>query len=126
MTRFVAAKIETALKQQGILARVASRVKRADSLRAKLIKWANDDDIRIKGTVSEILASVSDLAAARVMTYTEQDRAKVEEVIRELFDSPSEYSTPFDFEKKRRQPKNKGKSTKSLSSEPYDGAFEER
>lgn len=102
MTRFVTHKIEVLLRKKKILARVASRVKSADSLQAKLEKWSTDKNKcqRLNGSPTEVLRAVSDLAAARVMTYTEQDRATVAEVVQELFDSPPECITPFDIEHK--------------------------
>lgn len=104
MTRFVTHQIEVALRKKQILARVAARVKSPGSLKTKLQKWSTDKNKdklqRLNGTPTEVLNSVSDLAAARVMTYTEQDRTTVAELVQELFDSPAEFDTPFDLEQK--------------------------
>lgn len=102
MVRLVTVRLEQELSAIGILARVSSRVKSSSSLRGKLQKWAEDPEKaeRIAGDPEAVLARVSDLAAARVMTYTEKDRDAVAEVVQSVFRSPSGYTKTFDLEKK--------------------------
>ena len=49
------------------------------------------------------LRNVSDLAAARVMAYTEADRLTVCDLVQECFSSPSEYNKKFDTEIKENE-----------------------
>lgn len=102
MTRLVTVRMEQELSAAGIPARVSSRVKSTSSLRGKLQKWADDHKTveRLNGNVEEILSRVNDLAAARVTTYTENDRDAVAEIAQGVFRSPPNYSRPFDLEKK--------------------------
>lgn len=102
MTRLVTVRMEQELSAAGIPARVSSRVKSASSLRGKLQKWADDHKTveRLNGNVEQILSRVNDLAAARVTTYTENDRDAVAEIAQGIFSSPPSYSRPFDLEKK--------------------------
>lgn len=102
MTELVTSKLEEELRNKQILARVSSRVKSAASLKAKLQDWSMRPEKakNLNGTETDILRRVNDLAAARVMTYTEQDRIKVVEVAQNLFKSPERFDTPFDLELK--------------------------
>lgn len=102
MIRLVTVRMEQELSEARILARVSSRVKSASSLRGKLQKWADDPKTveRLTGDAEQILSRVSDLAAARVTTYTENDRDAVAEIAQSVFRSPPSYSRPFDLEKK--------------------------
>lgn len=110
MIRLVTVRMEQELNEVGILARVSSRVKSASSLRGKLQKWADDPEKveRLTGDPEQILSRVSDLAAARVMTYTENDRDAVAEIAQSIFRSPPGYSRAFDLEKKEDDRRIKG------------------
>lgn len=107
MVRFVTTKLEEDLAERAILARVSSRVKSSHSLRGKLEKWAGDPNkaINLLGSPQEVLNRVSDLAAARVMTYTENDREAVSEMAKFSFSSPGSYRNSFDLEKKEDHPR---------------------
>ena len=93
MVQFVRVKLETRLAQEGLLARLTARVKSSESLRKKLEKWSEDPKkaARLEGDGELVLRNVSDLAAARVMAYTEADRGTVCGLVQECFSSPSEY-----------------------------------
>jgi ppGpp synthetase/RelA/SpoT-type nucleotidyltranferase len=110
MIRLVTVRMEQELLDVGILARVSSRVKSSSSLRGKLQKWAEDPEKadRITGDPETVLARVSDLAAARVMTYTEKDRDAVAEIAQSIFRSPPGYNKLFDLEKKEDDRRIKG------------------
>ena len=106
LVRFVTAKLEKTLVEHQILARVSSRVKSSQSLRAKLMKWPGTDrepDLHLEP--QEILRKVNDLAAARVMTYTEKDRDAVAELVEEIFVCPGGFEIPFDLERKEEHPR---------------------
>tara|TARA_R110000803_G_scaffold19786_1_gene51468 strand:+ start:3316 stop:4434 length:1119 start_codon:yes stop_codon:yes gene_type:complete len=107
MVRFVTEKIENDLTKKGILARVSSRVKSSQSLRVKLQKWSRNPEkvTQLDGDPEHVLAKVSDLAAARIMTYTEQDRDAVAQAIKERFSSPEDYGDDYDLEKKEEHPR---------------------
>lgn len=110
LVRFVTTKLERALAERQILARVSSRVKSSQSLRGKLTKWAGTDkepDLQLEP--QEILHKVNDLAAARVMTYTEKDRDAVAELVDEIFTCPGGFEVPFDLERKEEHPRIKSK-----------------
>ncbi|MDA9265250.1 RelA/SpoT domain-containing protein [bacterium] len=83
-------RLEIELERNGIPARVAARVKKPASLRGKLIKWAKPSSEK-KGRVTTpeaTLLELSDLAAVRVMTYTESDRSRVHDLVTKIFKSP--------------------------------------
>ncbi|WP_246059238.1 GTP pyrophosphokinase [Shimia litoralis] len=106
LVRFVTTKLEKSLAEHQILARVSSRVKSSQSLRGKLIKWVGTDkeaDLQLEP--QEILHKVNDLAAARVMTYTEKDRDAVAELVQEVFGCPGGFEIPFDLERKEEHPR---------------------
>ncbi|AGI73889.1 hypothetical protein OA238_c39500 [Octadecabacter arcticus 238] len=107
LVRFVTTKLEKALAEHQILARVSSRVKSSQSLRGKLDKWAEtpDKEPELHLEPQEILHKVNDLAAARVMTYTEKDRDAVAELVRENFACPGGFEIPFDLERKEESPR---------------------
>ena len=102
LIRFVTVKMEQELIKEGILARVSARVKSSDSLRSKLRNWADDPNKvnRLNGSSNEVLSMVSDLAAARVMTYTENDRDAVVQIAQRVFRGPVIGQNPFELEKK--------------------------
>lgn len=112
MIRFVTSQLEDALVSRGILARVSSRVKSSQSLRGKLLKWADSPEkaANLLSDPQDVLNRVTDLAAARVMTYTEKDRDAVSEIAQEVFSSPDGYQTLFDLEKKENHPRIKDNS----------------
>ncbi len=86
LIRAITTKIEAGLASENIPARVASRVKTPESLRGKLEKWQSDPSKRDRiGGTEETLRRISDLAAVRVMTYTESDRARVVGIIESFF-----------------------------------------
>lgn len=100
LIRAITTKIEAGLANENIPARVASRVKTPESLRGKLEKWQNDPSKQDRiGGPEETLKRISDLAAVRVMTYTESDRARVVSIIENFFQSPQGV-TNFDLEVK--------------------------
>lgn len=106
LVRFVTTKLEKALAERQILARVSSRVKSSQSLRGKLTKWiGTEKELVLEFDPQEILHKVNDLAAARVMTYTEKDRDAVAELVQEIFASPGGFDTPFDIEQKEDHPR---------------------
>ncbi|MEE9985538.1 RelA/SpoT domain-containing protein [Agrobacterium pusense] len=79
-------KLESELKERKIMARVSGRVKGRESLRAKLMKWANDEEkAKLFLDPRDVYKYVGDLAAVRVMTYVEQDRERVANIAKELF-----------------------------------------
>lgn len=98
LIRAIATKIEAGLARDGIPARVASRVKTPESLRGKLEKWQSDPSKQDRiGGAEDTLRRISDLAAVRVMTYTESDRVRVVDLIESFFQSPEGVSN-FDLE----------------------------
>jgi ppGpp synthetase/RelA/SpoT-type nucleotidyltranferase len=107
LVRFVTAKLESALAEHQILARVSSRVKSSQSLRGKLNKWGktSDKEQNLHLEPQEILHKVSDLAAARVTTYTEKDRDAVAELVQDIFACPGGFEIPFDLERKEEHPR---------------------
>lgn len=107
LIRFVTTKLEKALAERQILARVSSRVKSSQSLRGKLIKWAErpEKEPNLHLESQQILYKVNDLAAARVMTYTEKDRDAVTELVQEIFACPGGFEIPFDLERKEEHPR---------------------
>lgn len=107
LIRFVTTKLENALAERQILARVSSRVKSSQSLRAKLLKWAgtSEKEPNLHLEPQQILYKVNDLAAARVMTYTEKDRDAVAELVQEIFSCPGGFEIPFDLERKEEHPR---------------------
>ena len=105
LIRVITTKIEAGLARDGIPARVASRVKTPESLRGKLEKWQSDPSKKDRiGGAEETLRRISDLAAVRVMTYTESDRARVVSIIGSFFQSPHGVSN-FDLEVKEQTDK---------------------
>ena len=102
LVQFITRKLESKLAEEGTLARVSARVKSSDSLYKKLEKWASDPKKakRLKGDYESVLRRVNDLAAARVMAYTEADRDIVSRLVQKTFASPKEYKNKFDIEKK--------------------------
>jgi ppGpp synthetase/RelA/SpoT-type nucleotidyltranferase len=105
LIRVITTKIEAGLAKDGIPARVASRVKTPESLRGKLEKWQIDPSKQDRiGGAEETLRRISDLAAVRVMTYTESDRARVVNIIGSVFQSPHGVSN-FDLEVKEQTDK---------------------
>ncbi len=107
LLRFVTTKLEKALAEHQILARVSSRVKSSQSLRGKLEKWVGTPEKKpyLNLGPQEILHKVNDLAAARVMTYTEKDRDAVAELVQEIFACPGGFEIPFDLERKEEHPR---------------------
>jgi ppGpp synthetase/RelA/SpoT-type nucleotidyltranferase len=107
LVRFVTIKLEKALAEHQILARVSSRVKSSQSLRKKLEKWANlpEKEANLNLESQEILQKMNDLAAARVLTYTEKDRDAVAELVQEIFACPGGFNTPYDLERKEDHPR---------------------
>jgi ppGpp synthetase/RelA/SpoT-type nucleotidyltranferase len=82
--------LEVELKRNGIPARVTARVKKPASVQGKLIKWTETSS-KNKGRVTSpeaTLLEMSDLAAVRVMTYTESDRSKVYDLVTKKFKNP--------------------------------------
>lgn len=107
LVRFVTNKLEKSLAEHQILARVSSRVKSSQSLRGKLDKWAGPSGKipYLHLEPQEILHKINDLAAARVMTYTEKDRDAVAELVHEIFACPGGFEVPFDLERKEEHPR---------------------
>lgn len=107
LVRFVSSKLEKALGERQILARVSYRVKGSQSLQKKLEKWAADEEKKahLDLNPSEILLKINDLAAARVMTYTEKDRDAVADLVQEIFACPGGFDTPYDLERKEEHPR---------------------
>ena len=107
LVRFVTRKLEKSLVEHQILARVSSRVKSSQSLQYKLEKWADTPDKKANLDLDpqEILHKMNDLAAARVMTYTEKDRDAVAELTQEIFICPGGFKTPYDLERKEEHPR---------------------
>ena len=98
LIRAITAKIEAGLAKDGIPARVSARVKTPESLRGKLEKWQRDPAKQDRiGNEEGTLRHISDLAAVRVMTYTESHRARVVDLIQSFFQSPEGVSN-FDLE----------------------------
>jgi hypothetical protein len=83
-------RLEAELEKNGIPARVAARVKKPASLRGKLLKWAEPSSGKKERLSSPeaTLLGLSDLAAVRVMTYTESDRSKVYDLATKIFKNP--------------------------------------
>ena len=82
--------LEVELKRNGIPARVTARVKKPASVQGKLIKWTESSS-KNKGRVTSpeaTLLEMSDLAAVRVMTYTESDRSRVYDLVIKKFKNP--------------------------------------
>ena len=82
--------LEVELKRNGIPARVTARVKKPASVQGKLIKWTETSS-KNKGRVTSpeaTLLEMSDLAAVRVMTYTESDRSRVYDLVIKKFKNP--------------------------------------
>ena len=82
--------LEVELKRNGIPARVTARVKKPASVQGKLIKWTESSS-KNKGRVTSpeaTLLEMSDLAAVRVMTYTESDRSRVYDLVTKKFKNP--------------------------------------
>lgn len=100
LIRVVTDKLEQELSAHDIPARVAARVKNPLSLQGKLEKWAEDAEKKLRiSSPQETLEHISDLAAVRVMTYTESDRSKVVKLVSEILQSPPNVEN-FDLEKK--------------------------
>lgn len=103
--QIVTEQLESELVKNGIPARVAARVKKPGSLRDKLIKWDGDSKSKTRISSPEAtLREVSDLAAVRVMTYTERDRPKVIDLVKKIFKSP-EGIEGFDIEELENHPR---------------------
>ena len=82
--------LEVELKRNGIPARVTARVKKPASVQGKLIKWTESSS-KNKGRVTSpeaTLLEMSDLAAVRVMTYTESDRSRVYDLVTKKIKNP--------------------------------------
>jgi len=100
LIRAITTKIEAGLAKGEIPARVSARVKTPESLRGKLEKWQRDPSKQDRiGGAEDTLRQISDLAAVRVMTYTESDRVRVVDLIESFFQSPEGVSN-FDLEVK--------------------------
>lgn len=83
--QIITERLEAELSNNGIPARVAARVKKPGSLRDKLL----DPKRKVRISSPEAtLREVSDLAAVRVMTYTERDRPKVTNLVKKIFKNP--------------------------------------
>jgi ppGpp synthetase/RelA/SpoT-type nucleotidyltranferase len=79
-------KLESELRERKIMARVSGRVKGRDSLRAKLLKWAKDEEkAKLFSDPRDVYRYVGDLAAVRVVTYVEQDRERIANIAKEIF-----------------------------------------
>jgi len=100
MVPLVVEKLENALAEEGILAKVSGRVKTKNSLRGKLRGWAADKDRAERlSDDQDVFHTAGDLAAVRVMTYMETDRDRVTRLIPELFANAAHLSD-FDKDKK--------------------------
>jgi ppGpp synthetase/RelA/SpoT-type nucleotidyltranferase len=74
------------VEANAIRAQVTFRAKDPKRLEGKLMKFLHDPSWSARiGSVEELLDNVSDLAAVRVATYEEKDRARVAEVIGRVF-----------------------------------------
>ncbi|WP_370197054.1 GTP pyrophosphokinase family protein [Roseibium sp.] len=131
LVRAVIAKLEAELNQRSIPARVAGRVKNPSSLYGKLSNWADKPEkSACFAPGSRITDHVRDLAAVRVMTYTERDRPKVADMIKDLFRSPMGISG-FDLEEKeqseriRNNPQNHYRATHMLVALKTDDLVED-
>ena len=81
--------LEGELQRNKIPARVAARVKNPASVRGKLIKWSESSKNKRRVTSPEAtLLEMGDLAAVRVMTYTESDRSRVYDLVTKIFECP--------------------------------------
>jgi len=81
--------LEDALEKNSIPARVGARVKKPSSVRGKLIKWTESSKNKGRVTSPEAtLNEMGDLAAVRVMTYTESDRSRVYDLVTKIFECP--------------------------------------
>lgn len=97
---YVVEKLENALKEKGIPAKVAGRVKNKHSLHGKLQKWAGDPKRASRLTNgTSVFDIVGDLAAVRVMTYMERDRDDVVALVQDLF-APAPGDKGFDLDPK--------------------------
>ncbi|MFT4090542.1 MAG: RelA/SpoT domain-containing protein [Asticcacaulis sp.] len=100
LVQFVVQKLETELKKHQIMARVSGRVKTRTSLENKLETWVENPEKAARlQRASDIFNVVGDLAAVRVMTYVEDDRKTVAEIVMKLFDTPN-HIDKFGFELK--------------------------
>jgi ppGpp synthetase/RelA/SpoT-type nucleotidyltranferase len=89
LIRVVTEKLEKNLFDIEVPARVAARVKNPASLRDKLLRWAKNPKKQNQiGEEQYTLNHVGDLAAVRVMTYTERDRRKVANMVTKVFQTP--------------------------------------
>jgi ppGpp synthetase/RelA/SpoT-type nucleotidyltranferase len=105
LIQIVTEQLEDELAKNGIPARVAARVKKPASLRDKIWKWRDDPAKKEKFSYPEaILRNIGDLAAVRVMTYTENDRPKVADLVKKIFKSP-EAIKDFGTENKEEHPR---------------------
>ncbi len=108
LIQVVTERLETELVKNGIPARVAARVKKPGNLRNKLLIWVDDPKRKDRvSTPEETLCKVGDLAAVRVMTYTERDRPKVNDLVKKIFRSPEDIED-FGTEKLEDHPRIKG------------------
>lgn len=83
--------LEFNLVKNNIPARVAARVKKPASVKGKLLKWTESSKNRRRITSPEAtLLEMGDLAAVRVMTYTESDRSKVHDLVTKIFKCPDD------------------------------------
>ena len=85
LVQIITERLEAELVNNGIPARVAARVKKPGSLRDKLL----DPESKVRISSPEAtLRQIGDLAAVRVMTYTERDRPKVTNLVKKIFKNP--------------------------------------
>ena len=107
LVRLITDKLEKDLNKEGILFRVSGRVKNPESLRGKLEKYMKDPKKAKRIKSKGVFAEVGDLAAVRVMTYMENDRPKVAEIVKETFaHRPDQLS--YEYEEKEKDPRIKG------------------
>ena len=87
--RVVVEKLEGELGDRKINAKVSGRIKTHASLKKKLEIWSSDPvkQKRLK-KASTVFTVVGDLVGVRVMTYVEEDRKVVKELIEEIFAHP--------------------------------------
>jgi len=88
LARVVAEKCREVVKENAIRAYVTYRAKDPDRLREKLERIALRDGegrLRPGRSPSEILGEIRDLAGARIVLYQQEDRDRIEALIRPLF-----------------------------------------
>lgn len=108
LVRVATTTLERELQKQGILCRVSGRVKSPDSLKSKLEKYAlNPKKAKRLKSPTDVFSEIGDLAAIRVMTYLEVDRAKVAEIAKRFFAHRPGHPD-FEFDEKENDKRIKG------------------